>query len=361
MRKRENGLDLLRIIASFFVVACHVCTFELREVQSAGEFTPAFFLFTSIRRLTTVSVICFFLLSGAFVLKSGATADYPAFYRKSWKKLVVPTFYFSVFYFFFESIVYYKVGLYSYLGDISFGTAVLNQVVMALTGQPGVHLWYMYTLIGLYLIAPFLVIIREKVGERAFRNIAVVLCIWGTVDALIQAPKVYWSLGYCMDLAGMFMMGYVAHEWALKKRDNRKLGWVMLAVGCAIVILEDIIHLRFSGNEVFMLHITPDAVYNAFAILAALSFICALTIIDIKRDFGYPSLISFWVYLVHPAVLMLLLIAESAIFDVPYMEIGLDNMIPTGMINTIIVFVISYLLAHCIEKCISLNSKRRST
>ena len=357
MKKRENGLDLLRIISAFFVVALHVCTNELKMVKAANVLNAEFFFFTIIRHFTSIAVVCFFCLSGAFILKAGSTADYMSFYKKTWKKIVIPTIVFSIFFFFFESFIYYRVGVYSHLGDISYGTALMVQLTMLLTGIPAEHMWYMFTLIGLYLLAPFVVIVKERIGERAFGKAAVALCVWGTIDALIQAPKVYWSLGFCADLLGMFMLGYVVHEWALKRKDNRKLGLRMLGAGFFVYITEYCIYLLIRGNESLTRYITPETVCNVFAIAAALCFVAALTILNVKRNFGYPSLLTFWVYLVHPIVMSLLFVIETVIFHVSYMEIGQKEPILVGTANTLIVFVLSFTAVHIVQKCLSYKKK----
>lgn len=358
MKKRENGLDLLRVISAFFVVAVHVCTLELKMVKAAGVLNAEFFFFTIIRHFTSIAVVCFFCLSGAFVLKAGSTADYVSFYKKMWKKIVIPTIAFSIFYFFFESFIYYRFGVYSYLGDISYGTALMVQLTMLLTGIPAEHMWYMFTLIGLYLLAPFVVIVKERIGERAFGKVAIALCAWGTVDALIQAPKVYWSLGYCADLLGMFMLGYVVHEWALKRKDDTKLGLRMLGAGFLAFITEYGIYLLIRGNESLTRYITPEKVYNVFAVAAALCFVAALTILNVKRDFGYPSLLTFWVYLAHPIVMCLLFVLETAIFHVSYMEIGQKEPVLVGAANTLIVFVLTFAAVHVVETCLSRRKKK---
>ncbi len=290
------------------------------------------------------------MLSGAFVLKAKSTRDYRAFYKKSWGKIVVPTIIFSIFYLFFEWFVYYKVGVYgSFLKEGVALQSFLLQVVLTLQGLPAEHMWYMYALIGLYLVAPFEAGAKEMMGERDFAIASVVVCLWGIIDALAQPPVLMWGIGYVARLLGIFMMGYVVHEWALKKSGNGLAIGLILA-GVAVNVVEYVIHLLVMENEKLDEILAPQRPYNFLLVIACIFFIAGFTILDIDVKLSYPSALTYWVYLVHPAVMMLTFIMESAIFHVPYLDLGKTNMILWGVVNTIIVYLLSFVVGHVIQK-----------
>ncbi len=358
MRKRENGLDLVRILAAFLVVAVHVCTVQRKAALASDVIDFNYHFFAGMRHLGQSAVIVFIMLSGAFVLKAKSTADYKSFYKKSWGKIVVPTIIFSIFYLFFEWFIYYKTGVFDgYLeGNVAFNSFFI-QLVLALEGLPAEHMWYMYALVGIYVLAPFVAMAKEKMSERDFTIACIVMCVWGVVDALTQPQILNWGIGFVSRLLGIFMMGYVVHEWALKKSGNG-LAITLILCGLTVNVIEYIVHVIIRNNTKLDEILTPTRPYNAVLVVASMLFIAGFTILDIKADLFYPSALTYWVYLVHPAVMMLLFILESAIFKVPYLEIGIKNPIASGMANTVVVFILSFIIAHFIEKFTSGRAKK---
>lgn len=356
MNKRENGLDLLRIIAAYLVVSLHVCTFERNLVSDLGELNFNYHYFMFIRQITTSAVIVFIMLSGAFVLKASSTKDIGTFYKKTWKKLGIPTVIFSFFYWLFNAFVYWKTGIYGLaygIEDLTYPQALLFQGISFLKGIPSEHMWYMYTLIGLYLMAPFVALGKEKTGEAGFKKIAFIVCIWGIIDALVNPSSLFWGIGYCAQLLGVFMMGYVVHEWALERKGKNGLGCFLIVLATVITAVEYFIFLAIRDNSTLFSYVTPMAPYNLILVIASLVYVAGFTIIDIKKDFGYLSLLTFWVYLLHPAIMMVLFLIEEAAFKVPYLEIGNSSPFLIGTGNSILVYVLSFVFGHMIEKCSS--------
>lgn len=356
MTKRENGLDLLRIFAAYLVVTLHVCTFIRQYVADIGELNFSYHYFMFIRQMTTSAVIVFIMLSGAFVLKASSTKDFASFYKKTWKKLCIPTVILSFFYWFFNAFIYWKTGIYGMvfgIEDLTYPQALMFQGISFLKGTPSEHMWYMYTLIGLYLMAPFVALGKEKLGESRFKKIAIIVCLWGIIDALVNPSSLFWGIGYCAQLLGVFMMGYVAHEWALLRKGKNGLGCALIVLATAITAVEYFIFLSIRDNGTLSAYVTPMVPYNLILVIATLFYVAGFTIIDIKKDFGYLSLLTFWVYLLHPAIMMVLFLIEEAVFKVPFLEIGRESPILIGTGNSILVYVLSFVCGHVIEKCSS--------
>lgn len=352
MKKRENALDLLRILAAYLVVTVHVCTFERKFVTGIGELNFNYHYFVFIRNIAQNAVIIFIMLSGAFVLKASSTKDFGTFYKRTWKKLVIPTIIFSVFYWLFEAFVYWKIGVYGIEG-LAYPQALIFQGIAFLRGEPSEHMWYMFTLIGIYLMAPFVALGKEKLGESTFKKIACIVCLWGIIDALVKPPSIYWGIGYCAQLLGVFMMGYVAHEWALERKGKNGLGYGLIVLATGITILEYCLFLALRTSQALQIYITPMTPYNLILVIASMVYVAGFTIIDIEKDFGYLSLLTFWVYILHPAIMMVLFLIEEAVFKVPYLEIGNSSPFLIGTGNSILVFILSFVAGHVIEKCTS--------
>ena len=358
MKKRENGLDLARLISAFLVVIVHVCSSQRKMVMNTGIVDFDYHFFVAMRHFAQAAVPVFIMLSGAFVLKGRSTCDYKAFYKKSFGKLVIPTVIFSVLYLFLEWYVYYRIGVYGAYPD---GNVALQsfifQLGMTLQGAPAEHMWYMYSLIGLYILAPFVAHTKDVMGERDFTIASIVMCIWGVIDALAQPPFLNWGIGYVARLLGIFMMGYVVHEWALKKKGNGLAIGLILA-GLIVNCVEYLIHLAVMNNTKLDDILACTRPYNAFVVVSSMLYVAGFTILDIRTELSYPSALTYWVYLVHPAVMMALFFIESAIFHVPYLELGTTNPILFGLVNTVIVYLLSFVVGHIIEICTSGRKKK---
>ncbi len=156
-KTRESNFDLLRIISAFAVIMLHISYWFLRfdetEVFANCHF-PTLFM-TSITRF---AVPCFFMLSGAFILADERNADYKYFYKKSIKNIGITGAIFCALYVLYRIVkliasvlILHKHGV----DDMLYG--MLNIIKSIIVGSPAGHLWYLFTLAGLYLAAPFVI------------------------------------------------------------------------------------------------------------------------------------------------------------------------------------------------------------
>ena len=244
MKRRYNGLDLMKVFAAYFVVCAHVISNALDRINflnASGELVKDFsyYFFTALRIFCTWAVPMFIMASGAFVLASPGTKDYRKFYGKAKGRILVPTVVFSIIY----SIVY--PCLYYFMGQFK-EDGVRGALNMALTnlakGAPAEHMWYMFTLIVLYLMAPFVVSMREMLGERNFAVAAVLLTVWGSIDNLASPPVLYWDLGFGANMLGIFMLGYVIRQWIGQEENGKKAALFILggvAAGALQVVFKE--------------------------------------------------------------------------------------------------------------------------
>ena len=92
MNKKNINFELLRIISSFFVIVSHtnVIAFQSLEVQYGFNW----FLIMIYQILSKIAVPVFFMISGGLYLKKERT--YKEMLSKTFKKLFIPLFVFSV-------------------------------------------------------------------------------------------------------------------------------------------------------------------------------------------------------------------------------------------------------------------------
>lgn len=217
MNKRNISLDLMRIIACVMVVCMH-SPIPCGGGNNRGPFLAALSYFTA------PCIGLFFMISGALLLP--VKYDYINFIKKRFGKVIWPTITWTAIY------VSVKCG-HSLSFDLI--TTILS---IPFSAQGNGVLWFMYTLIGLYLLAPILSAWVEKCKKR---EIEIVLCLWmitlcyPILELFLHIDDsktgvLYYFGGY----AGYFLLGYYLKQYA-----SRALFFVCAMIGLmgAIVLL----------------------------------------------------------------------------------------------------------------------------
>lgn len=150
VKKRNANIDLLRLLLAFFVVLIHT-----RSVEwfAAHEMINALWL-----PLIYTCNSGFFILSGYFALNFKRENGIKNFYINKVRNLLIPWIIYSFIVYLWEKI-YQK----EYL---SFGQLTKNFFIDFLTGGCAGHFWFMYTLFGMLLAAPFLAIMFQNLNKR---------------------------------------------------------------------------------------------------------------------------------------------------------------------------------------------------
>ena len=124
---RELAGDLLRGISCFTVVLLH-CTCNRLEDLSFPNF--------ALNSLTAFAVPCFYMLSGAYLLQKSQSIKVTI--QKRVPKLLLPLL--------FWSLIYICVS----------GNITPERFIDMFFQEQATHLWYLYCLLGLYMLLPLL-------------------------------------------------------------------------------------------------------------------------------------------------------------------------------------------------------------
>lgn len=180
--KREIWLDWLRVTACFMVMATHSCEPFYLGGEGSLILTKADALWVSILNVIPRAAIALFIFTSSY-LQFPLHYSAGEFFKRRAKRILVP--------FIFWSLVYAFV----------WGEPVQNlkDLVWNFNYAAG-HLWFVYMLIGVYLIMPLLSPWAEKVGKR---ELQIYLAIWlfTTIIPLIRqwvggpAPVMYGPSG----------------------------------------------------------------------------------------------------------------------------------------------------------------------
>lgn len=342
--KKEENLDLLRIIACIMVITIHVSVYYIINYK---EIDKIYFnvgnLWSSFSR---PAVPIFVLLAGRYALSGKRNIEIKYYYRKILKSIYIPTLVYSILYLLYS---YLKIILGYILNfEVEDKYSPIKQLII---GTPFYHMWYLYMAIGLYLLVPFLIRLRIKIGEKVFRNIGIFFIILGLIILLFQNYleqinfysredmlkylRYYWIFNQFkfINYLGYFILGY-----SLKDQEiNFKLGIIGAFISLSIMffLVDFTKKLFYYSNNFFFVMIASILLYLSFSSLKINKNISLIERVVSK---------TFSIYLLHAGILNVIQLFLKHILKY---EINPLYGIP---VLIIVVFIISYIVASIIEK-----------
>ncbi|WP_314147032.1 acyltransferase family protein [uncultured Leifsonia sp.] len=305
-RTRSAALDVLRIAAILGVVAIHVFGGIVGNAAIRGSGTWWAATVIDIGSIWVVPV--FVMVSGALLLSPRAHADGPAaFYRKRLLRLGPAFVFWQVFY-----IVVVRMLLqHQHLGLVETGGLIFD-------AKTYTHLYFLWLIVGLYVVAPVLAAFLNGGGQRR------ALVFAGSVLALTVVvvglsgfasthgsphPIVLNALTQWIPYVGYFLAG-----WALRNLVIRA-GWTSVAaIGTLGLLALTIWQYGGAGVPGWLNALSPVGYYGGIVALASIGvFVVANSLFAGGRPFGPRSSrglatlsdAAFGVYLVHFAFLVL--------------------------------------------------------
>jgi surface polysaccharide O-acyltransferase-like enzyme len=286
---RDGALDLIRFVSVFLVISIHVAAPGFSDIGSRGW--GAVNTYDSVGR---IAVPLFFMVTGALLVPRETSV--PTILKRV-LRVVIPLVAWSLIY-----LLWFRL-----TGDVSAPSALSIAV-----GPVVYHLWYLYALIGAYLLLPVLAGFYQA---NATQVIVFVLSIWFVGASLLPTITNLTGIGiFGVDgsifawVVGYFVLGAVLY----KKFDVQRLRlsivvgiWALMTSVTAMATW----YLSVSGaaaNETFYRYFSPFVVIAAVA-----AFVLMIKLyrrhfaekIRVTRQLRWWSTLSFGIYLFHPLAL----------------------------------------------------------
>lgn len=163
---RQKSYDILRVFACLLIVCMHA---PVPSEQANGLFLSTLSYFTA------PGIGLFFMLSGALLLP--LKTDTFTFLKKRISKVVFPTLFWTLFY----------LGANVILRGETIDITKILSIPFSTQGNP--VLWFMYTLIGLYLLSP---ILSRWLTNSSKKEVVFYLGLWGGKSLLSTIKDVRW-------------------------------------------------------------------------------------------------------------------------------------------------------------------------
>ena len=218
-------VDLIRTVAIVLVILLHASTEPYANVELMSpqgvQIWWASNIYDSIAR---VCIPLFVMLAGALLLQP-SKADEPirVFYKKRWARIGLPVIFWGILYF-----------AWSFLVDGK--TFSVDSVIQGVLTGPYYQFWFLYLLIGLYILTPILRVFMKHASNRILKYALFVWFIGTAIMPLLTLLGSYYLNANFFVFTGW--IGYfVLGAYLLKVRVARKILLAGLAGGLLWTII----------------------------------------------------------------------------------------------------------------------------
>ena len=288
-------LDVARIVAICFVVAIH--NWSLLEVLDYG--TPSWWAVDIILTSSRWAVPLFVMISGAFLLRRTPPEPASVFYRKRLTRVAIPAAFW---------IVAYLVFRVTFLGQDLTAQEAATDVAL---GRPFVHLYFVYVIVGLYLLTPAIAPFVVGAGRRTLVLVSAVVVGILAIDAalpyLVGRGTIVTGLTYWVPFLGYYLAG--AALFGLRLSTLQRWGIVAMIAVAQVAQILFVYWLGPPGDGSWMGY--PPAHVSVFTLIVTMGiFVLCAQDTDGQARGGRTAAIvttlaaaTFGVFLVHEMVL----------------------------------------------------------
>ena len=204
-QKRYIWIDILKILACFLVIIDHSHSYLLHHMKDITTFAALFY--TIGFSICKQGVPVFIILSGYLLLKK--EQNYKMILKRIYR-IVIPL---------------VLLSLFLYVKNIGISNINVLDFINKFMEEPfATHLWYLYMLIGLYMVTPFVKKMVYGFKDKDYKVFLLFFLIFpGLLQMLSTVFKVTFSNYYTMSLFPVIIGFYVYGNYLSKIDSNKKL------------------------------------------------------------------------------------------------------------------------------------------
>jgi surface polysaccharide O-acyltransferase-like enzyme len=326
---RNYSIDTLRTIATLLVILLHISAGYVITGKNDLVFDTSFWIGNIVDSFSRICVPLFVLMSGMFLV--GRNESFKQSYQKRASRILIPLISWTIIY------IVYRVAI-PFITDNPIDIKTL--LVTVISGRPYYHMWYLFMIIGLYLITPILNNSISYVSRNTLWTVAILLLLFGMLNSgydKILNNKVSFILWF-INYLGYFILGY------LIKDSKRSFSFLALSsayiISSILIAVLSLYTIKQYNSLYFYGYLTP------FVIIGSLSFYKFFHQLKLGRNvFSKISHLTLGIYLIHAGVLHVLNLGLSML------DINIFNNSIIGIpMKFCITFFISLIAAWIISK-----------
>lgn len=288
--------DYLRVYATIAVITVHVTaqlTYSYGKIETKQWLVTIF-----IGSVVRFCVPVFVMLSGAFLL--GKEEDLSVFLTKRLNKIAIP----------FVAWLFIYSGYNVFFSGREVDT--YESVKAVLSGKVALHLWFMYMIIGLYLVTP---VFRKWLKLARQKEILYFIFLWFLTSSIIPFLEnilrfdIEFSLESVSGYTGYFILGYYLVRFPIAHRYLASICFAIFVLMVGVTFAGTYILSEYSNNY----NAIPYEYLSANVVFMSIAFFLFIKNKyqnNNKRElpilFRFINNTSFGIYLIHILILYLL-------------------------------------------------------
>jgi surface polysaccharide O-acyltransferase-like enzyme len=331
-------VDLIRVVAIFLVVLIHVSG---QLTNAWGKIPNAQWIIADIYGgIARVAVPLFFMISGYLLLPRSESLR--IFYTKRMPKILIPF------------VVWSLIYLGWYCGNHPNTCTPSFAWDLLLVQGTYYHLWFLYSLISIYLVLPVLrLMIRPETNQGILWYL---IGLWLIFQPILTIAHKFWNFRIKLNaplatgFLCYFILGYLLGEITLS-RARVVLSTVIWAISTLLTIVGTYLFTRNSGefDGFFYDFVSINVILAASAAFILLRWISEANIFAASNAHALMrtfAISTFGIYLVH------ILVIEVLSGWIPFVHINsfMGNAIWSVPLVAIIVFALSFLIVRILQK-----------
>lgn len=346
--ERKWYLDILRILSIFLVIIIHVCAPHI--VNYNGSFDYSYIMLILFDSLSRCSVPLFVMVSGALLLNKKKETSYRDLFSSKILCLVTSLLFFSFFYITVGNL---------FLGH-GFNLAKIIRAI--LMGYKESHLWFLYMIIGLYIISPLLKILVDHLKKKDVHYFFLVsLFFCSLLPMVLSFTKLNkfaifknFDLGFFSIYIVYFLLGYYLSNKEFNQKEKKLMsltGLISLFITFIMTIL--LTWKRGYFSSVFFEYSSINVIFYSIFIFVKVK--------DLFKDFK-PSVktktilttissLIFGVYLFHMFFSNLFIVYMDTFVNRWLLKLP----ICTTLVFSLFVFMISLIVSYFFSKIPVIN------
>lgn len=256
MKKSTGYLDLLRFLSTFLVIIMHTVsgvTDNYWQTMDPNLWTG----YTIIKGLCSIAVPVFLMISSVLFLNPDKEIPLKTLFTKYIRRIFLVIVIFGTLFVGIEMI--FTLRMFN-------GIVIYESVRHMLIGQSWGHMWYLYMLLGTYLLLPLFRLFSKHATKEVYRYTLIVLFIMNTIIPMVQS-YIGENLGLIFPVLGvytfLFLAGFYIHTYVTPGKVLNIVAIVVSLISACYIAADVLLK-----DTAFFYQLTYD---NPFIVLFALS------------------------------------------------------------------------------------------
>lgn len=279
INNRDVYIDAIRVFAICMVIMLHcVCDFYTDMYNSEKI---SWWIIGYVNEISRTGVPLFFMISGFLLISSSSSNNVTQFYKKRFKKILVPFILYDISYYFY----------YVFINEKPLSVSLFLKELI--DNGSAYHLWFIYALGLLYLFIPYIKIILEKLNLKMLILFLLLAIFQSTIKpffniALNDRITIYLADDGIVGYMGYMILGYILGTYEIKKTAYHCILYIGMLAMLIFPLINSLIayktwNMPFNGGYMINHYIEAAMIfvlfknmeYNAFGIkLRILADLC---------------------------------------------------------------------------------------